>query len=306
MIRYFTSVTAYFLLLSSPAFAWIVTADFEGGVVGTKAQVPFSSNSDAFNDAAGDSKYVDSPVLTGNQAGSVSINQGAEGFGTWGGGFNFPSRLGEGDSIWFRVNAYYPEGWDFSTPGAAEGMKFMRIHSAAANGNNEGYHALQISGGATGGLINASTEINGTAFFNNNGPYPYTKARRLGTDIARDQWGTYEMQVDLSSVPGEGAFRLWQDGNLIFEDLETATLRSSTSVLDFIYLYTYWNSGAPRTQTSYVDDIVITSDTPSNFDAFGNPMIGVPTVVSEPTSAALGFLAVIGLLTRRRRQCRLQ
>jgi hypothetical protein len=299
MTRYIVSVTACLLLFSPSAFAWTVNAGFEGGVVGTKAQSP---NPDAFHDAAGDSRYVDSPVLTGSQAGSVSIGQGQTAFGTWGGGFNFPSDLGEGDSIWFRVNAYYPEGWDFSTPGAVEGMKFMRIHSAAANGNNEGYHSTLISGGATGGLINASTEVEGTAFFTNNGPYPYTKARRLGTDIARDQWGTYEMQIALSSVPGEGAYRIWQDGNLIFEDLATATLRSSTSVVDFIYLYTYWNSGAPRTQTSYLDDIVITSDTPNKFDAFGNPMIGVP--VPEPTSAALGFLAAISHLARRYRPCR--
>jgi len=298
MIRYFTSVTAYFLLLSSPAFAWIVTADFEGGVLGTQAQSP---NPDGFQDAAGDSRYVDSPVLTGSQAGSVSIRKGETGFGRWGGGFNFPSALGEGDSVWFRVNTYYPEGWDFTTVGAVEGLKFMRIITRGTSGSTEGAHSALIGGGATGGLINVGTEVNEIPFFTTNGPYPYNKARRIGTDIARDQWGTYEMQIAFSSVPGEGAYRVWQDGNLIFEDIETATLRSATSISDLIYLYTYWNSGAPRTQRSYVDDIVITSDTPSNFDAFGNPMIGVPTVVPEPTSAALGFLAVIGLLVGRRR-----
>ncbi len=96
--------------LSSPVFAWVLSAGFEGGTLGTKAESP---NPDAFMTVAGDSQYVDLPVLTGSQAGSVSIEQGETAFGLWGGGFTFPTLLREGDEIWFRVNVYYPEGWDF-------------------------------------------------------------------------------------------------------------------------------------------------------------------------------------------------
>jgi len=79
MIRIITSAIVCLLIclatLSAPVFAWVISADFEDGAVGSNAQLP---NTDAFFGAANDSKYVDSPVLTGNQAGSVSINQGAE------------------------------------------------------------------------------------------------------------------------------------------------------------------------------------------------------------------------------------
>ncbi len=86
LMRPLTAVAALFLIgvthASAATDAWVISADFEGGVLGTQAQSP---NPDAFWDAAGDSKYVDSPVFTGSQAGSVSINQGETAFGNWGG-----------------------------------------------------------------------------------------------------------------------------------------------------------------------------------------------------------------------------
>jgi len=290
------------LTLASPAFAWVISAGFEGGVVGSKAQSP---NPDAFSHSAGDSKYVDSPVLTGSQAGSVSINQGAEGFGSWGGGFNFPT-LVEGDELWFRTNVYYPEGWDFSCGGCTEGMKFMRVTTKPATGGGvENRLDALIKGGTTGGLINVSSGAGG--FFANNGPIiddVRVTIRNLGDPVIRDQWYTYEVYVKFSSVENEGVFRVWQNENLLFEDLQTPTLESPTSISNSALLYTFWNNGAPRTQTSYVDDIIITSETPSNTDAFGNPMIGVPITVPEPTSAAFVFLAAISLLARRHRLSR--
>jgi len=290
MIRCLTSVVAYLLLFSSPAFAWVVSAGFEGGTVGTRAESP---NPDAFDEAAEDSKYVDSPVLTGNQAGSVSINQGEEGFGDWGGILNFPTDLGEGDELWFRVNVYYPQGWEFRSVG--EGLKFMRV----ATGANEGFHTVLIKGDTTGGLVYVNSEVNGDDIFDDNGPYPWPALRNLGTDVVRDQWTTYEMYLKFSSVRGEGIYRVWQDENLLFEGLETATLKTANSTSSAAYLYTNWNDGAPRTQRSYVDDILITNETPGKVDAFGNPMIGMP--VPEPTTAALFGLAAISLLARRHR-----
>lgn len=267
-----TALTAA-LSTSTLASAWTVKADFEGGPIGGNAQSP---NPDAFHGTAGDSKYVSSPVNTGAQAGSVSVQGGTEGFGSWGGGFNFPAELHTGDEVWFRVYVYYPSGWSFDCGGCTQGMKFMRIHTASAGGANEGYEDVLIKGGTTGGLIEASCyEIDGTNCHtnNNNGALLHG----LGTPVPRDKWQAFEQYVKFSSVAGQGIYRLWQDGVLIFEDTKTVTLRSPTSKSDFIYLYTYWNNGAPKTQTSYVDSIVITSDTPAQKDAKGNPYIGLVT-----------------------------
>ena len=37
---------------------------------------------------------------------------------------------------------------------------------------------------------------------------------------------------------------------------------------------TNWNGGSPKAQTQYIDDVVITTNTPVQRDAAGNPMIG--------------------------------
>ncbi len=169
-----------------------------------------------------------------------------------------------------------------------------------SSGANEGYQDTYLFGGATGGLLGVETEVNTSAFYGNNGPWPYIgTSRGLGDPIERDRWYTYEMYLKFSSVENEGIYRVWQDEDLIFEDLQTPTLRSATSVADLVWLYTFWNEGAPQTQTSYVDDILITNETPSRVDAFGNPMLGIP--VPEPTSAVLSVLAAMGLFARRHR-----
>jgi len=269
-----TLLFIFSILLTSHVYAaWEIKADFETGAVGDTAQLP---NTDAFHDTAKDSKYADSPALSGSQSGSVTVKQGENGFSNWGGSFKFPTNLKEGDNIWFRVNVYYPKGWDFSCS-CSQGMKFMRIHTASSSGLNEGYHSTLIKGGTTGGLITVDTEVEGSEFkLNNAGPdFNNDQRQNLGTPAPRDRWITYEMQIKLHSTSGKGIYRVWQDGNLIFEDLKTATLRSPTSISDFVYLYTYWNNGAPVTQTSYVDDIVVTSTVPGKKDASGNSYIGV-------------------------------
>ncbi len=277
-MNYFISLFIALTLFTTHAFAWEITADFEGGTIGEKAESP---NYDAFGIAAGNSKYASSPAISGSQSASVFAKQGSTGFGVWGGGFDFPQDLKEGDTIWARLNVYYPSGWTFDCSPCTQGVKFMRIHTKSSGGSNEGYHSNLIKGGSTGGLITADSEVNGSPFWinNNNG----AGLRNLGTPAGRNQWITYEMQIKFHSKTNQGIYRIWQDGNLIFEDLKTATLRSSTSSADLIYIYSYWNNGAPKDQTSYIDDIVITNEIPGRTDSNGNSYIGVgPSIYISP------------------------
>lgn len=265
-------------LFATAGQAWTIKADFEDGVIGTKAESP----TDGFHDTAGHSRIVGSPVLSGHQAASVTATKGKTGFGVWGGGFNFPTPLHEGDEIWYRVNTYYPSGWDFSCGGCTEGMKFMRIHTRSATRQNEGYiHTFIKSDDSNGNNINLghikpSTEVND--------PY-FTFVKPLGPEITRDRWHTFEMYVKFSSnkTTPNGIYRVWMDGDLIYENTHYPTLVSPTSDSNKAYLYTYWNNGAPKTQTSYVDDVIITNEVPGRKDAAGNPYIGVgPSIYIAP------------------------
>ena len=68
------------------------------------------------------------------------------------------------------------------------------------------------------------------------------------------------------------------------------TLNTSDAFADLFYLFSYWNGGAPQTQTMYVDDIIVTSQTPTTKDAQGNPYIGMGETIppeqpgSEPSN----------------------
>ncbi len=270
------------ILTTSHSYAWEIKANFETGAIGTTASAAATlAGTDAFHSTADGSKYVSSPVSSGAQAGSVTVKKGKNGFGSWGGAFKFPEELSQGDNIWFKVNVFYPTGWTFDCGNCSQGMKFMRIHTADSAGKNEGYHSTLIKGGSTGGLITVDSEVNGTEFqASNEGPdWRNDQRKGLGIQAPRGQWITYEMQIKFHSTSGQGVYRVWQNGTLIFEDLETATLRKPTSKSDLIYLYTYWNNGAPVTQTSYVDDIIITNIAPAKKDSHGNSFIGTGSLV---------------------------
>ena len=93
--------------------------------------------------------------------------------------------------------------------------------------------------------------------------------------ITTGNWYALEMYVKFSSKPGQGIYRIWEDGNLIFEDKDTATFRNPTDVSTYVLIGNYWNGSGPKIQAPYVDDVVITNQKPSRIDANGNPMIGL-------------------------------
>ncbi len=245
------------LLASSSAGAWTLDANFESGVLGDKA-----NGSDGFSGAFQYTVYSDVVAHSGSQSAEVGIDAGTEGFGDWGGSFNYPD-LHQGDEIWFRVYLYFPSGFDFSCTQCA-GLKAMRIHTAAPDLSNEGYLDVLIDNG-----LNVGSEITPDYFTNN------PDWKNLGTPVITEDWVAIEQYVKLSSVPGEAVYRVWQNGTLIKEDLQTETLRTAVSISDFIYLFSYWNGTAPQTQKAYVDDVVVTNETPGVVDASGNPFIGL-------------------------------
>jgi len=259
-------------LAAVPASAWTVQADFEDGSPGAKAD-----GADGFTEAFSRTIYSAHVAHGGAQSAELGITAMAEGFGEWGGSFFPPDVLREGDELWFRVYLYFPVGFDFSCTQCA-GVKTLRIHTAAtANGNNEGYLDVLIDNG-----LNIGSEVTEDHYTNN----PDWKGR--GAKVPTGTWMALEQYVKLSSTPGQGIYRVWQDGTLVFEDTITETLRSATSVSDFLYVFSYWNGGAPATQLAYIDDVVLTNEVPAKVDAMGHPFIGVEDSADGPGAGGGG------------------
>ena len=257
------------LIASTQSHAWTINANFETGTVGQRA-----NGDDAFrNQAFSSTIYSNTYVHSGSKSAKSSITKGTDGWGEWGGLINYPSGVGQGGQIWYRVWAYYPSGFDF-TCSCTEGIKFMRI------GSNAGSWDYYL---ATNG-VDIATGV--TSKFYENHPYPFTDIRGLGGPISLGSWHAFELYVKLSPTAGQGIIRAWRDGKLIFEDKETPTMANASDIFKESLVWTYWNGKAPKSQSAYVDDIIITNETPNNLDAFGNHFIG--TGSSSAGSSSVG------------------
>ena len=260
IIKPFVLVIVYSLPFPSQVFAWTLNIDFEDGLVGDLAQ-----GKGALSEAFSHTKYTNAVRNTGNLAAELMIDKGSEGWGSWGGEIKFPIALHQGDEIWFRTYIYFPSDFDFSATGI--GLKMMRIHTSKDK-TNEGYVDVLV---ARSNGLTISGEID-PLFFENNGVQTW---KGIADVVPRGTWQAYEQYVKFSSVPGDGIYRVWQNGKLVFEDAVTRTLRSPTSKSDWIYIFGYWNGNAPKTQKAYMDSTVVTSEHPGNTDAHGNPFIGL-------------------------------
>jgi hypothetical protein len=254
-------ITLLIVLFSCHAHAWTIDSNFNSGSIGTKAD-----GADGFTGAFKNSLYSDKFVNSGKGSAQLTITEGSKGFGEFGGEYKFPKVLREGDEVWIRVWAYFPTGFSFSCGGCSQGVKYIRIHTASESGSNEGYHSILLKDSA----VEVDSEVTGKTFHSNN-----VGKKTVGEKNTTGTWHAYEMYIRFSATPGKGVYRVWQNGNLVFEDTTTNTLKSSTSKADLIYLFSYWNNGAPKTQSAFVDEIIVTSVKPSETDSEGNPFIGV-------------------------------
>lgn len=252
------------LLFQSYSYAWTIESNFEEGKLGQPADGGDGFGSPSGGGAAGYTYYSNKHVHSGNQSAVCSIDAGTNGWAKWGGSWKYPP-LYEGSEIWIRAWVYIPEGFDMRSD-SPEGLKFIRIHVSNADGSNVGYNHIFLHNWK----ISIGTEVKG-GLFNNN---PISELRLLGPGIKANKWHAYEMYIK-HGAPGKGAYRVWQDGDLIFEDTKSGTMLKSGAYSDFIYFFTYWNGNSPKTQSLWVDDIVITNERPNNTDSKGNHYIGI-------------------------------
>lgn len=190
-------------------------------------------------EAAGLSEAFSNTVIAMNgdtQCASMGISAGQTGFGIWGGIMDHPINLIEGNELTFRIETFFPVGFDFT---GKPRLKFLRVHTESVGGN-DGYLDLLIL--PQGGFSHGN-EIVGRDSINNGGT-PF------GKPIVPGVWETYEVFVKFSAT--QGIYRVSQNGLIIYENTAQKTLKSSTSYSDKSYIFTYWNGGAPKSQHMFV------------------------------------------------------
>jgi len=251
-------ITLFLLLLfahSQTTVAWTVSADFESGAIGSPAEGP-----SGFATSRDNTFFSNNYSRNGSKSAKAGINAGSE--SGMGGTFFFDVKPGQGDELWWSCSVFFPSGFDYSATGA--GLKLMRVQVYNAGGTSEGYHNMLIKGDG----ISITSQVSNEDLTANN-----PVRHGLGGSVSKNNWHTFETYFKFST--GKGIWRIWRNGNLIFEDEETYTLKTSGAKAERALIFTYWNGSAPKTQAAYIDDCVVTSDTPSKYDSSGNPFIGV-------------------------------
>ncbi|MBK8014447.1 MAG: hypothetical protein IPK13_24245 [Deltaproteobacteria bacterium] len=227
------------------SYAWTLSADFEAGTVGARA-----NGTSGFGYATTQTFFSETRAHGGVRSARVGFLQGAE-EGT-GGSVGYPN-LSEGDEIWARGYFYFasPFSWACSPV-----VKILRIRVNTASDSHVAWHSVFAN---SQGQILLSNEVQSHQ--------PTTNVR---FDV--DQWQSIEIYVKFSATAG--IIRIWKNGQLVIEDKSRRTLAASSNVSNQSNVFTYWNGGHPQTQYGWIDDFVWTSERPSSVDAHGNPMIG--------------------------------
>ena len=269
-LSYLIPILLTFIFICTNALAWTRNLTFESGI----------SGSDGFSGAGSTVDRSQSQVHSGNYAARVYFRAGDRCWDsalTCGAIFNsFPERVGDGDEMWTRVYAYFPNGWDWGDQsGKGNWRKFLR-YTIGTRGN------ISIQGvwdGGSNAQILGNTEA---------GNYYSYNAQFTGKNFPIGRWFSLEMYVRFGTTDATTTHRLWLDGELIFDSSNDSTnnpvLGSSSDTCTRILFFTYWNDAVRTSQYAYLDDILITTDTPSNRDSKGNPMIGPGNFSSSSNS----------------------
>lgn len=278
-------VVAIQLFIINPLHAWTVVKDFNvaSSKVGTKAE-----GNSGFDGAAGKSFYTTKQVKEGSAAAELNIGVGQTAWGTWGGAIDLPTPLRKDQEVWVSLEMFIPNDFEISTNTGS--LKFVRLRFKSPEGKHEG---------SLDNLIRMQNQTSGVMTLLKEDQMLLAHYGERGQDdIPIGQWVRFEMYTYLHNVPkakgGKALVRAWLNGKLLTEEERVRTISESASYMDGLFLFTYWNGGAPKTQSMYVDNIIITSDTPSNRDKFGNPMIGefqksAEAVVRPQTPGALSI-----------------
>lgn len=254
----------YMLLYCFPASAWTVENSFDSQKTGEHCEPLWNGKA---------SIVTNIKSYSGSNACRMKIREGSNSDQEWGGGINHPKKLVKGDEIWLRLRTFWPVGFDYNSYSNGNLLKFLRFRTNGADNSNHGYNDWIIR--PEGKVPPFQNLYEGVRM-------DWSQFGDANDVIEFGKWETYEFYVKFDNVPvsegGQARTRTWKNGKLLLDNTNKPTLKTESTTSGDTLIFTYWNGGAPATQEMYVDDIVLTSDRPSDRDSFGNAYIGMGKV----------------------------
>lgn len=189
--------------------------------------------------------------------------------------------IGAGDDVWMRHALFFPDGFCFgfgTTPGDGWGAtKWMRIEFD--NGGPQGAPGDRLTlqlGNMGAQACSGQTEVYGAT-------REYAGAANLRPDnptpITTGAWHMVQWQVHLAADE-TGFVRFWVDD--VFQgQVDAVTMSDAGNAIDFITYGDYWNGSPHEDIEWYLDEVIMTTQTPTTTDAEGRPYISPETRVAD-------------------------
>ncbi|WP_019531046.1 heparin lyase I family protein [Dasania marina] len=256
-----------FSCITPHAFSWSIERNFNEGAHGTAA----NTSLDGFDTAAEQSFYDSSLSYNGGQSALLNISKGDQGFGRWGGVINFPSPVTASQELWYQMYIYIPDSFTIDTDQGS--LKTIRFMSQKSDGSGSGALDIQMADEDSPNVFRMIREYASSAGW-------FTFGERH--QFKKNQWHkiTTYLYADhkTASEGGRSEVKVWLDNALVTHEREIKTLAFDGSYFNSLYLFTYWNGLAPKTQHLWVDEIQITNEKP-NWDLQNapNPPTGLST-----------------------------
>jgi len=243
-----------------PDTGWTVHYSFDDRALGSRLSGFFSGTT-----------VTDEQSLVGAQSARVSIQEGTDGWGTWGGIVTFPKPVTRGQTVRARVAFWLPT--DF-VPNQRNGdrLKLMRMGTRGASDNHTGYLDMHYN-------VNALTNTNPyTWSYEGAGYTNYWRPWGIGHPIQQEQWEVLEWAITADDIPmsqgGMARVLIWKNGTLVADIRDARTLVNASGFIRNFLLYTYWNGDAQADFYHYIDELTVTTKIPTQTDSAGNPYLG--------------------------------
>ena len=239
------------VLNTKDVFAWTWTADFEDGTVGARAYGVSGYNG---ADTGTTTLFDNAQAHSGSQSSRFDWRVGEAGYSTNTGQIIYPGTVPRHGEVWIRAYYYFESGWQWN----GQGTKIMRNHNSHSDGSHAKYTSIYTRSGQVSISIEPSAE-------------DYEAASSAYFDIG--SWQCIEIYVYNDET--DGIVRIWKDGILLIETTTYGTMEQVGDYSNYSFLMSTWNTGPSRDQYNWIDDVIVTNETPANTDTAGNPMIGL-------------------------------
>ncbi len=289
-------------ILAAPVFAWTVSATFEKFPVGPGGGDQNLGQGDGLYGSNSRMSVTTSYAHSGTKSLQIFLPGGTE--NTWQNEFRLPASITDGGEVWARFYVYVPADFDWTSNPI---MKLFRFAVVDAVGGGAGFISILTTRpsnyGCTGSPDNFGYIVGGAELLSTPGFVCQNRNTQQVNFLTPGVWHALELYVKASSS-GTGIFRIWHQGELIWEHTGLSNIPVGGSIFSGSgnitgHFLGWWNGGVPKDQYIYFDDIAYTNTIPAKRDASGNPMIGLagganppaPTVTLSASPASVAYNA---------------